>query len=78
MLLAELQPQLATRSRFKEWPLPFKVTDGSEDVDFGSNAVAPIGGLGGVPPKIPKQFFFIGFIDSMFKICTCISSFSTF
>ena len=40
--------------------------------------VAPIGKLGGrrPPPRFPQSF--IGFIDSMFNICTCISSFSIF
>ena len=43
--------------------------------------VAPIeGGWGGrrPPPKIPHKYFFIGFIDSMFNICTWISRISTF
>ena len=49
---------------------------------YQSRAVVPIGGgggggLGAVAPKIPKKILFIGFIDSMFNICTCISSFST-
>ena len=43
------------------------------------NPVAPIEGLGGRrPPPRFSQNFFIGFIDSMFNICTWISSFSTF
>ena len=29
------------------------------------------------PPKIPQKIFLIGFIDSMYNICTCISSFNT-
>ena len=32
---------------------------------------APIGGLGGRPPQ-DSSHFFIGCIDSMFNICTCI------
>ena len=40
-----------------------------------------IGAGGRHPPPPPPRFqkrFFIGFIGSMFNICTCISSFSTF